>query len=265
MGSYLRLLQNYIGIAFKRLVEYRADFGVLFASSLVTLAVSVLFWQVVFSQARLINGWTLGDVILLEGFFTLAMAFVGLFGEGLSHFGEEVIHGWFDTYLTKPASPILISILTHIELFELQSFALSATYFLAAASFGTSVTLWGFLAGIVITLLGAFVMLMIITSLAMLVFWFGRTSALHVLFSVIYEAGGGTPGTIYPGAVQLAFTIGLPVFFMQTFPAMAALGRLDTASLLGVVAAEIAIALAWFGIALFAYKRGLRRYESYGG
>ncbi|MBI1973273.1 ABC-2 family transporter protein [Candidatus Micrarchaeota archaeon] len=263
--EYLSLLRSYLSIDLKRLVEYRADFTVMLFSSVIVLAVNFIFWQAVFAQARVINGWTFGDIILLEGFFALTMTVVGLFGEGMAHLDELVIQGWLDTYLVKPISPLITIMLTNIALFELQGLAVSIVYFMVAASLGTSITIGGFLAGMAISMMGALVLIMIMSCIAMLVFWFGRTSALHVLFSIVYETGGGTPGTIYPGSVQLAFMVGVPILFMQTMPALAALGRLDFGGLVGILAMEAVVALAWFAIAWFAWRKGLRRYESYGG
>ena len=71
------------------------------------------------------------------------------------------------------------------------------------------------------------------------------------------------PHTIFPGWVRVLLTTVVPLALAASQPALALQG--STSQALRIFTAALAVAAAWWAIQEFAWRRGLKRYDSFGG
>jgi ABC-2 type transport system permease protein len=262
--SYVQLLKRYAVLKAKMLVEYRLSFAMGLTSSLAWLVMSFLFWGVVYGYTTDINGWTYGQIMMLQGFFHLSISIYWLFFHYSEHMDDIIIHGDLDKLLSKPVNPLIAYMFEKMDLFAAMDVISALGYFWVASNLGTSFSLINFAGSLVMILLGCVILDLIFTVIGSMSFWVGRTQSMMNVWNSIWEVGG-YPATIFSPRVQFALTFGLPIIFMQTYPTMAALGQMTLQSFAGIIAIELALVGFWFAVSVFVWRKGLKRYGSYGG
>jgi ABC-2 type transport system permease protein len=238
-------------------MEYRVAFLMQVVGMMLNNAVYFVFWIIFFDRFKEINGWGLGDMLLLYG--VVALAFGGgtyLFGNAL-HLAGIIANGELDYYLSLP-KPVLLHLLASRSIasgagdfvFGLLSFVVAVV---VAGDFGLGL-LARFLLVCVTATIVVISYLVLVQSLA---FWAGNasllsTSAVNAIITfAIYPINlfDGTAKLLLFTVIPAAFVGALPAQFVRTF-AWTSLGQL----LLG--------ATVFLGLAIFVFYRGLRRYES---
>ncbi|MEM0372515.1 MAG: ABC-2 family transporter protein [archaeon] len=262
--TYAQLFKRYLVLKAKLLVEYRLSFAMGLVSSIAWLIMSFLFWGVVYGYTTQINGWTYGQIMLLQGFMHLSVSIYWFLFHYSERMDEIIIHGGLDKLLSKPVNPLIAYMLERMNLFAMMDIISALGYFWVASQLGTTVSITSFAGSLLIILLGCIILTLIFTIIGSLSFWVGRTQAVMNVWNSIWRVGG-YPATIFSPRVQMALTFGLPIIFMQTYPTMMALGQMDLASFAYTVAVELALVGVWFAVSVFVWRKGLKRYGSYGG
>jgi ABC-2 type transport system permease protein len=88
-------------------------------------------------------------------------------------------------------------------------------------------------------------------------FWVIRIGNLTYLFNAIFDAGRW-PIQVFRGFWRVLFTFVIPLGLMTTYPAMALLGKLESATALWALAG----AAAFFAGSRLVFRRALRQYTS---
>ncbi|NYZ79754.1 ABC-2 family transporter protein [Candidatus Micrarchaeota archaeon] len=262
--SYVQLFKRYAVLKAKLLVEYRLSFLMGLTSSIAWLIMSFLFWGVVYGYTTDINGWTFGQIMMLQGFFHLAVSIYWFLFHYSEHMDDIIVHGDLDKLLSKPVNPLIAYMFERMDLFAAMDMISALGYFWVASNLGVSVPLLYFAGSLAMILLGCVILTLMFTVMGSLSFWIGRTESMINVWNSIWEVGG-YPATIFSPRVQLALTFGLPIIFMQTYPTMMALGQMTLASFAQIIAIELALIGVWFVIAVIVWRKGLKRYGSYGG
>lgn len=257
MKKLLRLLGAGFSMSLRRSVAFRVNlvFDVLLAfTGLGTTIAAVLL---VFTRADTLAGWSRAEFLVLIGTYQLITGLRTMFIDpNLSWFPETGIRdGKLDGYLVQPASSLFLA-----------SLSLSSPLQLIQLVLGGGVLGWGIatadrapgvggvVSWLVLVIAGIVVTWALSVLLACLAFWAPKLQ-LDVFYHSAWQFGR------YPTDV---FARPLRILLTYVFP-MALIASVPTTTLLrgprlGVLAAGIAAAAGAAGLAVLAWRAGLRRY-----
>src|SRR5262245_310590 len=212
-----------------------------------------------------LDGWTFRELALLYGMVATSWGVVEVALRGFENFSVYLVRGDLDRVLLRPRS-LVLQVAAHD--FEARKLArtLQALAVLAWAcvslELGVQSVAWIALgiAGGVLCFAG------IVMLGASIAFWtLGETSELQNILTYGGSAALSYPVTIYGKWFRRVITYGVPLAFVNYFPALAALDRTSAegwSHVLPWLSPFACAAMLFVGMACFS--RGLRRYESAG-
>ena len=261
MRRYLGLLRLFVANSIQLELEYRINLLVNAFNSLVAFGAGLAVIYAMFGQAGAVGGWSFHEALVLFGVFLMIQSYVEiLLFPNFSQLPEQIRTGSFDFVLLKPASSQFLVSFRHLSIWQLPELVI-----------GLGVALWGMaalgtlgpaaLAAFALLLLAAMaIVYAICLMLATLAFWVVKVDNMSELFFAFFAAGR-FPVSAFPAWVRLLLTFVVPIAFITTVPAAAAIGRLDLGmAALGIgLAAGFALAARWF------FRFAVARYTSAGG
>ena len=261
----LRLWARLAGAQIRSQMQYRMSFAI---QSAVMFGVMLSDLAPVWILARFfgsLEGWSFAELALLYGMVETSWASVETVLRGFENFSVYLVQGDLDRILLRPRSVILQVASRDFDARKLSRTAQGALVLVIACTYlelGASSLAWVALgvAGGVICFAG------IVVAGAAIQFWtLGQAQELQNILTYGGAAALTYPVSIYATWFRRVLTYGVPLAFVNYFPALAALGRTQAAGFPEFVPwlspFVCALVLA-FGLAAFA--RGLRRYESTG-
>jgi ABC-2 type transport system permease protein len=259
---HLELLASYFANYAKARVEYRGDFFIGLATSVVATLFAFGFLVVLFGRIPRLAGWSLEQTIFLYGFGLIPFGLFNVFSPNIYEFGNNyIIEGKFDRVLLRPVSSLFQVI---FEAFRIESLHEVVTGGLAIWWAGRRMG-FAWTAGDVALLVlfgvcGGVIYVSFFMMLSCVSFWFEDRVGIHPpVWNLI--AFGRYPLSIYSQWIQFLLSWLIPFAFASFYPSAHLLGRRelrDLAPLAPLVAA------ACFGLLLLAWSRGLRQYSSTG-
>jgi ABC-2 type transport system permease protein len=261
-GIYRRL----VGAHVRSQMQYKASFVLRVLATFGGNLFDFAGIAVLFSRIPQLAGWSLPEVALLFGISAVCFATAELLGGALDSFDTVIVQGTFDRVLTRPLGA-LFQILT--EEFALRRMGRIGQ---GAVVLGIAVQqlpiVWSpdKVLVLVVSLMGGTALFFGIFVLsASYCFWVVQgKEATHVI-----TYGGdfmsGYPLDIYSRWLKRFVTFALPIGFVSYYPTLYILDRSDPFGLPDWVrlAGPLAAA-AVCGLALLAWRAGLRRYQSTG-
>lgn len=262
MTRYLQLFAIQVRASLLLALQYRLDFFLQFGIAIFWSTSTLVPLWVLFSQRPGVAGWSWPEALVVVGFFlalkgVLATVIQPAVAQAVTH----VRNGTLDFVLLKPADAQFLVSTAHFELARLADLA-GGLALISYASWrlgepirptAIAVSLLLF-AGAVAILYSLFVLVL---SLA---FYFVKVDNLSFLLSSIFDAARW-PSSVFRGVLALLFTFVIPLALMTTYPALALLGRIDSAR----VAIALGIASAFLVLSRLAWRRAVRQYTSAGG
>jgi ABC-2 type transport system permease protein len=255
---YLRTLRAHL----QSMMEYPGDFWIMVGAGVLTQAMGFGFLSVLFSRIDSVGGWGFHEMLLLSGFMAVSLGLVELGWDGVWTTGRQIVDGDLDYLITRPA-PMTVQIAS--TSIGMQAFG-NFTAGLAMAVYGWIGSGIGFhpltlALGAILFASAVIVQAAFTTILNYLGFWLkGRYGSFAYAAVQVQLAIARYPLTLYPVAIRLAVTFGLPFAFVNFVPAQVLTGRLPLA---WATAPPIA-ALALAALTALMLRRGLRAYESAG-
>ncbi len=212
-----------------------------------------------------LDGWDFRQLALLYGMVGTSWGIVEVTLRGFENFSVYLVRGDLDRVLLRPRSLVLQIAAHDFEARKLGRTLLGLvvlTY--ACLALGLGVESLGWIAlGIAG---GALCFAGIVMLGASIAFWtLGETSELQNILTYGGSAALSYPVTIYGKWFRRVITYGVPLAFVNYFPALAALGRTEAEGwprILPWLSPFACAAMLFVGLACFS--RGLRRYESAG-
>lgn len=257
MTKLLRLLGAGFSMSLRRSVAFRVNlaFDVLLAfTGLGTTIAAVLL---VFTRADTLAGWSRADFLVLIGTYQLITGLRTMFIDpNLSWFPETGIRdGKLDGYLLQPAPSLFLA-----------SLSLSSPLQLIQLVLGGGVLGWGIatadhtpgvggvVSWLVLVIAGIVVTWALSVLLACLAFWAPKLQ-LDVFYHSAWQFGR-YPTDVFARPLRILLTYVFPMALIASVPSTTLL----RGPRLGVLAAGIAAAGAAAGLAVLAWRAGLRRY-----
>src|SRR5215211_1885551 len=243
----LRLYIRLVGISMQARLQYRADF-IMGAFSVVALNVMnlALIGIIVYRFVEL-NGWNIWQLFFLYCLWLLGHSLYSLFFWHFWDLEEDLIRGTFDQFLLRPASVFIQYIGREVQYIGFADmFVASVGLGLAYVKLGLhwSFGIWLFVPLAVIS--GTIIEMTLNLMIACISFWTGRSGiALDMImeFNMLVQH---YPIDIFTSWFRVIVTGLLPVAFMNYYPALLFLGKIDKATVpwLGYLSPLVALLLA---------------------
>lgn len=261
MTRYLSLYGYFLTQRLKILMEYRVNFLIGAASTVVLQAAGLLTIWVVMRQVPSLNGWSLSEILLIYGLLTLAKSINHMFADNLWTFGWAYIRsGQFDRFLVRPIDPLFHLLADRFCHDGIGNFLVGAALVAAAwGSLAIPVTALNLAYVAVAVLSGGLIFIALNLLTAVSAFWIlNSIPVTQVVFNTHEFAK--YPLAIYPQAVGVLLTWVIPYGFASFYPASFLLGR-DVGP--AVWAAPL-VAAALMVVAYRVWRFGLRHYAGTG-
>ena len=247
---YLRLLWLQARLSLALGMQYRANFVIDGALSLLWAAIGVVPLWVAFYGRGEVRGWTYESALVVMGWFTVLKGVLdGAVNPSLTAVVEHIRTGTLDFVLMKPADAQFLVSTAKYEPWKLVDLGVGIG--ILAWAFARLHRVPGILdVGLALVLLGSAIV--VLYSLWILViaaaFWVVRLDNLAYLFNSLFDFARW-PASVFRGAYRVVFTFVIPLTIMTTYPAEALLGtlalRTAALSLCGSAAFAIAARAVW--------------------
>ncbi|MEN8180958.1 MAG: ABC-2 family transporter protein [Myxococcota bacterium] len=265
VGDGLRVYAALTAANVRSHMQYRGSFALLTAFDFLIIVADLAPVYLMVRYFGTLEGWSFAELGLLYGMVGLSWGIVETALRGFADFGAYLVQGDLDRWLLRPRS-ILLQVAAHQfearklgRILQAGLVLVLAVFFLELPVSSLPWVLLGVAGGLLffagIVLLGAASQ-----------FWtLGQTSELQNMLTY-----GGSAALIYPVSIysrwfRRVLTYGVPLAFVNYFPALAVLGRTEAAgwpAWLPALSPLVCAAVLLLGAA--AFSRGLRRYESTG-
>ena len=254
MKKRLRLAFLYIRFNLASALEYRASFLSSAVGMFISDATFIFFWWVAFAQTGgSIGGYDFRDVVFIwaagasGGGLMLA-----LFGN-VTFINRMVMNGELDTYLLQPRDALLNLLLSRTDFTAYGDIAYG---FVLMAFTHQGFSGWlGFLVGVSC---GGLVMASVIVILQSTVFFLGNSSFLANMALNLSVNFCTYPEGIFPRAIRFLLYWLIPAQFIVHVPL-----RIARGIAVGLwLPAQLLATVAFVSLAMWVFKRGLKRYES---
>ena len=259
---YFRLIH----ISLLSRMQHRANFMVSLLGLIVWNVVNLGLIGVLVTQFTDLNDWTLWEIVFLYCLWILGYSLYALFFSHTSQMEDYLVEGTFDQFLLRPASPLIQVLGREFQYLEIADalFALTGIS-LAYTQLGLHWDgwRWGFFVTAVIS--SAVIVFALNLLIACTAFWTGRSRGASFVAGQFYRLVQWYPIDIFGKAFRMIVTGLIPVAFMNYYPALFLLNKLDHAGsawLLSYLSPLVALLLV--GIASGVWQQALKQYSSSG-
>jgi len=263
MLRYLVLMLEYLKNYVKTRLTYRADFWIEVFSDLLQQGMNLIFILVVFQHTPLLGGWSQAEVIFVYGFFMIPYGIFSTFFNTWN-FGERyIIKGEMDRILTRPAHSLFQVLLENVDPPSLIGSVVGAII-MAVCWNDLGLVLGGLdiLVLLVLVVGAVFIYGGIYTALSAISFYSDSPTGIVPLIYNIQNYGR-YPVNIYNKVIRFVLTWVLPFAFVGVIPASYFLEKkADDVSHLALLTPLVGAIV--FGISLFIWNHGVKRYRGAG-
>lgn len=248
------------------MLEYRANFVMWFAFTIVYHAVALGALYVTMRQFPSMNGWTFREMFLLYALWMTGHELHNAFFFQVVSVPDFVREGRFDRFLIRPLDALFQVLIVPQQLIPDGLVLALVTLGIAIPVAGLHVTPLLLLLIALVVSGGALIDLGISLVIATLSFWFVRVDTLRWAVMSLEQDFTRYPISIYARGVRLVLAFVLPFAFMNYFPATFLLAKQETGLGLNPAVGLLtpAIGVAWAGVAYGFWHVGLRRYQGTG-
>lgn len=262
MGYYLDLYGAYARHRLKVLAQYRADFGIMIASTTIRDGLTLLFLGVIFRQTPALRGWTFDEVLLIYGLGSLAGCLNTTLFELPHAVSWYIQQGRLDTLLVRPPRP-LFQLLgeTCLNPIAAGGFVVAiGVIVVVLARLGQPFQSWWPTYIALAAISGALLQFSVTLIFACLSFRFTSVSSLLIVLGYLPEYAR-YPLAIYARPIAFTLTWILPYAMAGVYPAGFLLDK-DGYRLYGLIAPLIG--WLFLGLALAVWSAAVRGYKSTG-
>jgi ABC-2 type transport system permease protein len=249
-------------LAMAQAVQYRAELSIALVADVCWVGQSIVPLLIAFQLRPTLGGWTLGEALIVLGWFTLLQAPLGgIIYPSLGALLNHVREGTFDFVLLKPVHTQLLVFTGRLEPARFVNIPAAVAIFVwAYRVLGRRPTVTSIAHG-VLAAVTAFALLYAIWLLAASAsFVVTRLDDFPRLFSAAFDAARW-PVDVFRGTVRLLFVFIFPAALMTTFPAQALLGTLTLTKTLASLACVLVLVL----FARRIWRAAICEYTSSGG
>jgi len=253
----------YLSLALKRETEYKGSFYVFVVNNALTFVMWLLFWKIILGAIGGFGAWDFPMMVLLTGFAGISAGMWVLF-IAVWRLPGAILTGNFNNYLIRPKHPLLFFIGRGLNIRSLTRVFIGLgllVYALIVYDFNFSVL--QLLIALVIAFIGFLTTYLPFVILSLLTFWIGKAEFIRDLYTELFIFQH-YPLSEFSTPVVGFFTLVVPYVFVGTVPVFV-LVRWTLWQSLGVLLFLFVLIAVQIFVFNIVWKKGLRRYESYGG
>jgi viologen exporter family transport system permease protein len=254
---YVRLLVLFAQTELQFALEYRANLLLDLFEEVVVVATSLTAVAVLFAHTGEINGWSLGQMIVLLGvYYVIQGAQSVVFEMSIERFMEHIRLGTLDFILIKPINSQFFVSTRHVQMAQVAQVLFGLVLVaIGVVQVGDGVGP-GEVVRFALTLVcGLSLVYSLVIVLGTVAFWATRVENLLAIFWSFLDAGR-FPVDVYPGWLRVTLSTVVPIGVAVTVPAQAIAGRLDWLGLLLMLVGSVAV----FAFASWFWRVGVRNY-----
>lgn len=263
---YLATYARYWRINLLTMLEYRANFLMWGAFTVVYHATAIIALWVTLRNFPSINGWDFHQTAFMYGLWFLGHAIHNLFFFGIGSVPEFIREGRFDRFLVRPQDALFQAMTVPQQTWP-DELILSFVYFALVVPFSGVRVDALFLAYVpLVALGGALIDFGINLAIATVSFWFIRIDTLRWVVMSLEQEFSRYPISIYQKGVRVVLAFVLPFAFMNYFPATFLLHKQEDGLHLNpaVGLCTPLVGIACLGVAYLFWRVGLNKYQGTG-
>jgi len=259
MLRYLHLFWIQLRASLLQVMQYRADFVLDAALSLLGPITALVPLYVVFDNADSLAGWSLHETLLVVGWFMLLEGVLeGAINPSLNTVVDHIRKGTLDFVLLKPAdAQFLVSTARFVPSRGVNVLAAIALFVWAFGQMGKAPDPEGMVQALVLLATSSVLLYSLWILTVSLAFYVVKVDNLTYLFTSIFDAARW-PSPVFRGFWSVLFTFVIPLALMTTWPAQALLGNLSW----GTLAGALIFCAAFAAMSRSIWMLSLRRYTS---
>jgi len=262
----LAVYARYWRINLLTMLEYRANFFMWLAFTVVYHATAILALAITLHQFPSMNGWDFRQLAFLYGLWMMGHGFHNTFFFTVGDVPNMIREGRFDRFLVRPLDPLFQAMTTPQQIWP-DELVLAIVFFSVATAYAGVRVTPVFLAVVPLVVIGgALIDFGIQLAVATAAFWVIRIDSLRWVVMSLEQDFTRYPIGIYTRGVQVFLTFVVPFAFMNYFPATFLLHKTSGALALSPAIGLLTplVGLAWFGAAYAFWNVGLNRYQGTG-
>lgn len=262
LGAYVQ----YWRINVLTLIEYRVNFVMWFAFTIVYHGVALAALYVTMRQFPSMNGWDFREMFFLYALWMTGHELHNTLFFTIVSVPEYVREGRFDRFLVRPLDTLFQVLTVPQQIFPDGLVLAVGTLAAATVAVGVKVDAAFVLLLPAIVAGGALIDLGISLAVATASFWFVRVDTLRWVVMSLEQDFTRYPISIYTRGVRIVLSFVFPFAFMNYFPATYFLQKSESALHLNPAVGLLtpAIGLAWVAAAYAFWRIGLRHYQGTG-
>jgi len=260
LKKYFRFYSQLVKASVDIKMMYQLNFWLYCISDIVNYTVQLMLYLTIYRNVDYINGWGSYQIMFFLGTFFLidSLAMVSFFF-GVLSIPNKIRTGTLDICITKPVNTLFYVTMGNFEF----TFVINLLYGIGLIVYSwlhmniqiTIVRVLGFLL-LALMMYGLyFTMMLLIHSLS---FWFIRIDSLKALNNELLNFASKLPGIMYQGIWKIVFMALIPYGLIATVPTTFATDVMSGRYWMLV----ITVCIVFWMLAIFIWKRGLRRYNS---
>ena len=246
--------------AIKKNVQSSAELRTSFLMNIVGMGINntafIILWGFFVSSVGIIGGWTVADIIGLQGFTALCYGIVFSAAAGIRKLADYTASGAFDRFMLSPKN-LLVRVAT-------ASFSVSAlgdivfgVVCLGIFVFLIHATIYQILLIILLAIISTIVFLSAAIAIYSTSFFFEDASSVTGSLFELFFTPSLFHGGAFQGAMRFIFTFVIPSLLVGTLPV-----EIVTNVSLGKLLLVGILALFWFLISIKIFNKSVRKYES---
>jgi ABC-2 type transport system permease protein len=199
-------------------------------------------------------------MLILAGFLATSWGSTALFWDGIWDTGKLIVEGDMDYRITRPA-PVLIQVASKHVGMQVFGDVTMGLLMIVVGWIGAGISAAAIPLALFLLVCAAVIQASLLTIANATNFWIkGRHPVVGFMLAELQNEAMRFPLTIFPAAVRIVFTFGLPLAFASFIPVQILTGKVD---LWWLAAAPVA-ALATAALAVLVFQAGVKAYDSAG-
>lgn len=246
--------------AIKKNIQSSAELRTSFLMNIFGMAINntafIILWGFFVKSVGVIGGWTVADIIGLQGFVALCFGIVFSAGEGIRKLADYTASGAFDRFMLSPKN-LLVRVAT-------SSFGVSALgdivfgiVCLGIYAFLIHATVYQILLIALLVLISTFVFLSAAIAIYSMSFFFTDASSVTGSLFELFLTPSLFHGGAFQGVMRFVFTFAIPSLLIGALPVE--IVRDISLSKLLLVAV---LTLFWFLVSIKIFNSAIKKYES---
>jgi ABC-2 type transport system permease protein len=259
MLHYFKIWLACVRYSLVRTMMFRFDFFLWSMVELFWMSVNILMISVIYRHTDSVAGWSKYEMLLLVGTSMLIQRFLmGFFWSSIFELSRNVRTGHFDFFLAQPGNLMFMATTRKLDLDGLiNSFVAMAVVAYSAHQLHLHPSALDLLLYAGLIFCGLVIHYSILVMSMALSFWITSAQGVEGSYFTLMEFSR-LPREAFKGVSSALFVWLLPVVVVSNAPARTLLHGYDPTWTLWLAG----VAAAWFGVAVFVFHRGLRRYSS---